>query len=212
MPAPREIDLVLTGGEFVVLLGPSGAGKTTTLNLIGWLDRPTGGRLVPAGNQVYGEGVHLSESSLDALRRRHIGFVFSDFYLLPTLTIAENVALPLLFAGRKDPQRVRELCERVGVKGKLKALPSALDGGEMQRVAIARALVNEPKLLLADEPTGRLERKSRDAIVGIFKELKQDGVAIVLATHDLELAARCDRLVELRDGSCVPSSWNQRRQ
>ena len=119
------------------------------------------------------------------------------------MLLAENVALPLLFAGRKDAQRVRELCERVGLAGKLRSLPASLDEGEMQRVAIARSLINEPKLLLADEPTGRLERKSRDAILGIFEELKQDGLAIVIATHDLEQAAQCDQVVELSDGRRV---------
>ena len=197
--ALANFDLTVQPGEMVGIVGRSGSGKTTFLNQAGCLDRPTRGAVIIAGTDV----TTLSESELVAFRRDHIGFIFQLFYLLPTLTVGENVALPLLFAGRKDPQRVRELCERVGLSGKLRSLPASLDGGEMQRVAIARSLINEPRLLLADEPTGRLERKSRDAILGIFEELKQDGLAIVVATHDLEQAARCDRVVELKDGRRV---------
>ena len=194
-----DFSLTVQPGEMVGIVGRSGSGKTTFLNQAGCLDRPTRGAVIIAGTDV----TTLSESELVAFRRDHIGFIFQLFYLLPTLTVGENVALPLLFAGRKDPQRVRELCERVGLSGKLRSLPASLDGGEMQRVAIARALINEPKLLLADEPTGRLERKSRDAILGIFEELKQDGLAIVVATHDLEQADCCDLVVELSDGRRV---------
>ena len=195
-----DFSLTVQPGEMVGIVGRSGSGKTTFLNQVGCLDRPTRGAVIIAGTDV----TTLSESELVAFRRDHIGFIFQLFYLLPTLTVGENVALPLLFAGRKDPQRVRELCGRVGLSGKLRSLPASLDGGEMQRVAIARALINDPRLLLADEPTGRLERKSRDAILGIFEELKQDGLAIVIATHDLEQADRCDLVIELRDGRRVP--------
>ena len=197
--ALADFDLALLPGEMVGIVGRSGSGKTTFLNQAGCLDRPTRGSVIITGTDV----TALPEPQLVSFRRDHIGFIFQLFYLLPTLTVGENVALPLLFAGRKDPQRVNELCERVGLASKLRSLPASLDGGEMQRVAIARALINRPKLLLADEPTGRLERKSRDAILGIFEELRQDGLAIVLATHDLEQAARCDRVAELRDGRRV---------
>ncbi len=197
--ALADFNLTVQPGEMVGIVGRSGSGKTTFLNQAGCLDRPTRGSVIITGTDI----TALPEPQLVSFRRDYIGFIFQLFYLLPTLTVAENVALPLLFASRKDPQRVEELCERVGLSGKLRALPTSLDGGEMQRVAIARALVNDPKLLLADEPTGRLERKSRDAILGIFEELKQDGLAIVVATHDLEQADRCDRVVELRDGKRV---------
>ena len=197
--ALADFNLTIEPGEMTGIVGRSGSGKTTFLNQAGCLDRPTSGTVMIAGTDV----TDLLESQLVTFRRDHIGFIFQLFYLLPTLTVAENVALPLLFAGRKDAQRVRELCERVGLAGKLRALPASLDGGEMQRVAIARSLINEPKLLLADEPTGRLEHKSRDAILGIFEELKQDGLAIAIATHDLEQAAQCDQVVELSDGRRV---------
>lgn len=198
--ALANFDLTVQPGEMVGIVGRSGSGKTTFLNQVGCLDRPTSGVVIIAGTDV----TVLPEPDLVTFRRDYIGFIFQLFYLLPTLTVAENVALPLLFAGRKDPQQVRELCERVGLAGKLRSLPASLDGGEMQRVAIARALINEPKLLLADEPTGRLERESRDAILDIFEELKQDGLAILIATHDLEQAERCERVVELKDGRRVP--------
>jgi len=197
--ALADFNLTVQPGEMVGIVGRSGSGKTTLLNQAGCLDRPTRGSVIITGTDV----TALPEPQLVYFRRNHIGFIFQLFYLLPTLTVAENVALPLLFAGRRDPQRVRELCERVSLSGKLRSLPASLDGGEMQRVAIARALINDPKLLLADEPTGRLERKSRDAILGIFEELKQDGLAILVATHDLEQADRCDRVIELSDGRRV---------
>ena len=198
--ALADFNLTVQPGEVVGIVGRSGSGKTTFLNQAGCLDRPTRGAVIITGTDI----TALPEPQLVSFRRDHIGFIFQLFYLLPTLTVAENVALPLLFASRRDPQRVEQSCERVGLSDKLRSLPAKLDGGEMQRVAIARALINEPKLLLADEPTGRLERKSRDAILGIFEELKQDGLAIVVATHDLEQAERCDRVVELKDGRRVP--------
>ncbi len=189
--------LAIEPGEMVAIVGRSGSGKTTFLNQVGCLDRPTKGKIIIGGTDV----TALPERDLIAFRRDEIGFIFQLFYLLPTLTVAENVALPALFARRKDPRRVKELCEQVGLADRLHALPGTLDGGEMQRVAIARALVNRPRLLLADEPTGRLERRSRDVILGIFDELKQDGLGVIVATHDLEQAGRCDRQIELRDGT-----------
>jgi len=197
--ALRDFSLSVAPGEMISLVGRSGSGKTTLLNLIGCLDRPTRGEVIVSGTDV----AQLPEADLVAFRRDHIGFIFQLFYLLPTLTVAENVAMPLLFARRNDPARVDEVCERVGLTGKLGDLPGTLDGGDMQRVAIARALVNEPALLLADEPTGRLERSSRDEILAIFDDLRDGGLAIVMATHDLEQAERCDRIVELRDGMAV---------
>lgn len=197
--ALRDFSLSVTPGEMIGLVGRSGSGKTTLLNLIGCLDRPTRGEVIVSGTDV----AQLPEADLVAFRRDHIGFIFQLFYLLPTLTVAENVAMPLLFARRNDPARVDEVCERVGLTGKLGDLPGVLDGGDMQRVAIARALVNEPALLLADEPTGRLERSSRDEILAIFDDLRDGGLAIIMATHDLEQAERCDRIVELRDGMAV---------
>ncbi|MGD9496001.1 MAG: ABC transporter ATP-binding protein [Armatimonadota bacterium] len=197
--ALADFSLTVQPGEMVGIVGRSGSGKTTLLNQIGCLDRPTRGRVVIAGTDV----TELPEHALARFRREHIGFIFQLFYLLPTLSVAENVGLPLLFARRHDPARVRLICERVGLVDRMGALPGSLDGGDMQRVAIARALINDPDLLLADEPTGRLERCARDEVLGLFDALRADGLAIVLATHDLEQAARCDRVIELRDGRIV---------
>jgi putative ABC transport system ATP-binding protein len=203
VPALKGIDLALKQGELAVLLGPSGAGKTTTLNLAGCLDRPNGGALELAGQCVYGDGVSLSEGRLDALRREHVGFVFSDFHLLPTLTATENVRVPLLWQDRRHPQRARELLKRVGLGHRLTHRPAELSGGEMQRVAIARALVNEPALLLADEPTGNLDTRTRDEIMGLLTALSRDGVTILLATHDAELTRFAETVLRIDDGLLV---------
>ena len=197
--ALADFGMSVAPGEMVGIVGRSGSGKTTLLNQLGCLDRPTGGRVVIAGTDV----TALPDRDLVAFRRDHIGFIFQLFYLLPTLSVAENVGLPMVFARRHDPARVRQVCERVGLGGRLGSLPGSLDGGDMQRVAIARALINDPALLLADEPTGRLERRARDEILAIFDDLRADGLAIVMATHDLEQAAHCDRVIELRDGRRV---------
>jgi putative ABC transport system ATP-binding protein len=198
------VSLALRPGEIVSVVGRSGSGKTTLLNQIGCLDKPTKGSLKIAGIEV----TTLAEQELVRFRRDHIGFIFQLFYLIPTLTVEENIGLPLVFARRKDPGRVQELLERVGLIKARRALPRQLDGGDMQRVAIARSLVNRPKILLADEPTGRLERKSRQAVVDIFRELARDGLGIIMATHDLELARVGDRIVELSDGRIVKGRVN----
>jgi len=194
--ALADFDLEVMPGEMVGIVGRSGSGKTTFLNQAGCLDRPTRGTVTIAGVDV----TELPEEELVGFRRDHIGFIFQLFYLLPTRTVAENVGLPLLFARAESADRVREVCAQVGLEDKLGVLPGNLDGGDMQRVAIARALVNRPELLLADEPTGRLERASRDAVLEIFESLRTDGLAIIMATHDLEQAAHCERVIELRDG------------
>lgn len=199
--ALKGIDLQIDEAEFVCLLGPSGAGKTTTLNLIGLLDVPTSGRLQALGHQISQNGTRLNEGTRDRLRRENIGFIFSEFFLVPTLTATENVAMPLLWSGKSDLAYARQLLERVGLGRRLTHRPAELSGGEMQRVAIARALVNRPRLLLADEPTGNLDTKTRDDIFELFRELnRQDRLTILLATHDHELAERVDRVIRLDDG------------
>jgi putative ABC transport system ATP-binding protein len=193
------LNLTLSPGEMISVVGRSGSGKTTLLNQVGCLDTPSRGSLKIAGTEV----TALKERELVRFRRDHIGFIFQLFYLIPTLTVEENIRLPLVFARRSDEGRVQELIERVGLGKSRRALPKQLDGGDMQRVAIARALVNRPKMLLADEPTGRLEKKSRGAVLAIFRELAKDGLGILMATHDPELAREADRTIELSDGRTI---------
>ena len=199
--ALKSVSFELARGEFAVLLGPSGAGKTTTLNLLGCLDRPTAGQLSVAGVQVFGDGQSLGERELDRTRREHIGFVFTEFFLMPTLTAIENVELPLLWSGRRDRDRAIALLEAVGLGHRLTHRPMELSGGEMQRVAIARALVNEPELLLADEPTGNLDTKTRDQILSLLADINTErGLTVLLATHDGELASCVPRVIPITDG------------
>jgi len=193
------VNLSLAPAEIVSVVGRSGSGKTTLLNLLGCLDRPTQGSLVIDGAEVSGR----SEPELVRFRRDRIGFIFQLFHLIPTLTVEENVRLPLIFARRRDDGRVAELLEQVGLAGQRRALPGQLDGGAMQRVAIARALVNRPRILLADEPTGRLEHSARDSILGIFRSLARAGLGIIIATHDQALAAQAHRTLELSDGAVI---------
>ncbi|HSV75160.1 MAG TPA: ABC transporter ATP-binding protein [Chthonomonadales bacterium] len=190
------VSLTVHEGEIVAVVGRSGSGKTTLLNQVGCLDSPTSGTIRICGAEVTG----MPERALAVFRRDHIGFIFQLFYLIPTLTAVENVELPMVFARERDRRRrALETLERVGMQ-RVHALPQELDGGDMQRVAIARALVRRPRLLLADEPTGRLEERSRAAIMGLFRGLRDDGLGIVLVTHDPSLAAETDRVLELEDG------------
>jgi putative ABC transport system ATP-binding protein len=183
-------------GEFVAVVGPSGAGKTTLLNLIGCLDVPTSGTLRVGGQDVAG----LSERALTRLRREQVGFVFQHFGLVPTLTVAENVALPALFARRKVTKRVDDLLRTVGLEARRGHRPHELSGGEMQRVAIARALVNEPSLILADEPTGNLDSRTGDSVIALFQRLHAEGLTVVVITHNAPLAAAAQRQLVLSDG------------
>jgi len=199
--ALRDISADFRQGQFYCVLGPSGAGKTTLLNLLGGMDVPTSGNLAIAGSTVMDAGrVRLSEGARDKLRRENIGFIFTEFFLMPTLTAVENVQMPLLWSGKEDRKYAVELLERVGLGHRLTHRPTEMSGGEMQRVAIARALINRPRLLLADEPTGNVDTKTRDSIFELFRELNGEGLAIVLATHDRELATRIDHVMHLREG------------
>jgi len=198
--ALKGIDLGIQPGEFVGIVGHSGAGKTTLLNLVGLMDRPTEGRLTVLGYDVARRGVRL-----DALRRRNIGFVFQEFYLMPSLTALENVLLPRMWGGGNGLKgRARELLERVGLAHRMTHRPGELSGGEMQRVAVARSLVNNPRLLLADEPTGNLDTKTRDDIFYLLADLNRgSGLTVVVATHDLGLESRFSRVIRLEDGNVV---------
>jgi len=195
------VDITIRKGEIVSILGPSGSGKTTLINVLSCLDAPTGGTL-----RVGTEAVeNMSEEELVEVRRGLLGFVFQQFSLLPTLTVRENVELPLLFLGLKtDAARTREILEAVGLTDRADHLPQELSGGQMQRVAIARALMVKPKILVADEPTGNLDRKTGESIIALFKRLAaEEGLAILLTTHNTAFAAEADRSIRLEDGRIV---------
>ena len=196
------VSLTVAAGEFVAIVGASGSGKTTLLELIGGVDRPSEGTVTIDGQAVQ----DLRDAQLTTLRRHTIGFVFQQFFLLPTLTAAENVALPAMFAGRRSAQaRARELLAKVGLRGREEHLPSQLSGGQMQRVAISRAWINDPKILLADEPTGSLDSHAALGIFETLRELNRAGLTVIVVTHNAELAALSDRVIHLRDGRIVPA-------
>jgi len=196
--AVSDLALSVAPGEFVAIVGPSGSGKTTLLNLIGCVDKPDSGTLRIDGEETSG----LNEAGLTKIRARKIGFVFQQFFLLPTLTALENVQLPAVFQRNGDcAERAAQLLERVGLSQRIHHVPQELSGGEMQRVAIARALINEPKILLADEPTGNLDSHNAEAILKIFRELNASGLTVLIVTHNTELAASANRVIVLRDGS-----------
>jgi len=195
--ALKDVSLNITDGEFAAIVGPSGSGKTTLLNLVGCLDTPTRGSLRLNGVEVNG----LKEKDLVKLRRENIGFVFQQFFLLPTLTVRENIELPLLFSRRNGCRNhIDEIIEAVGLKARAEHLPSQLSGGEMQRVAIGRALINEPKIILADEPTGNLDSATAVKIFQLFQDLNSQGLTLIIVTHNLELAKSAHRVIQLRDG------------
>jgi putative ABC transport system ATP-binding protein len=194
--AVKDLDLVVSRGEFISLMGPSGCGKTTLLNLFGCIDAPTGGSL-----HVFGEDVAaMGERRRAELRLRRIGFIFQRFYLLPMLTAIENVELPMIEAGyarRERSERARSLLERVGLAHRQRHRPHQLSGGEMQRVAIARALANQPELIIADEPTGELDRKTGASILALIKDLQAGGLTVVMATHDPHAAELGHRVIHM---------------
>jgi putative ABC transport system ATP-binding protein len=190
------VSFEVQAGEFVAVVGPSGSGKTTLLNLLGCLDVPTSGSLSIEGQETRS----LPERALTRLRRERIGFVFQHFGLVPTLTVAENVALPAVFAHRRAGKRVDDLLRRVGLEHRRDHRPSQLSGGEMQRVAVARALVNSPHLLLADEPTGNLDTATGASVIELLRELHRDGLTVIVVTHNDALASRAERRLHMADG------------
>lgn len=195
------VDIEIRKGEIVAILGPSGSGKTTLLNVLSCLDAPTGGTLRVAGREVNG----LSEDQLVEVRRGVVAFVFQNFSLLPTLTVAENVELPLTFLGLKpDPAQTRAILAAVGLTERATHLPRELSGGQMQRVAIARALITAPQILVADEPTGNLDKATGEAMIALFKQLaSEQGLAILLTTHNQAFGAEADRVIIIEDGRLV---------
>lgn len=199
VPVLKDISLSVDEGEYVAIMGPSGSGKTTLMNIIGCLDLPTTGTYSLAGESVIGS----SEAKLSEIRLNLIGFVFQSFHLLPRQSAADNVALPLLYAG--VPKKVRReravrALERVGLGDRVDFKPNQLSGGQCQRVAIARAIVNNPKILLADEPTGALDSQSGQQIMALFQTLNDEGVTVVMITHDSDVANHAKRILHIRDG------------
>jgi len=195
------VDFNIKESEVVSIVGPSGSGKTTLMNLISCLDGASSGSLKINNTDV----ISLSETELIKIRRENIGFVFQRFYLIPTLTVRENVELAILFAKKKiNPEKISDLLREVNLNEKQRIQVKFLSGGDKQRVGIARALVNEPKLIIADEPTGKLEARVGVQILELFKRLAEKGFAVFIATHDLDLAQATQRVIHLQDGKIVP--------
>lgn len=197
--ALKSVSLTINKGEFVALMGPSGSGKSTLMNILGCLDTPTKGTYILNGNQVS----EMSDSELAEIRNKEIGFVFQTFNLLPRSSSLENVALPLVYAGigrdeRED--RAQKTLESVGLGNRIHHKPNELSGGQRQRVAVARALVNNPSIILADEPTGNLDTKTSVEIMGLLEEIHSKGNTIILVTHEEDIAQHAHRIVRMRDG------------
>jgi ABC-type lipoprotein export system ATPase subunit len=203
VPVLNNIDMVVSSGEFIGIMGPSGSGKSTLLNLLGLLDRPTGGHYYLDGEEV----AQLSDAALAARRNARIGFIFQSFNLFPHLTVAQNIEVPMVYAEmhlRARHDRARELADAVGLGHRLKHRPSELSGGECQRIAIARALANRPSFLLADEPTGNLDDHTGSEIMAMLSALhREQGVTLLMVTHNPELQLFFDRTIRMRDGRIV---------
>lgn len=199
VPVLKDINLSVEEGEYVAIMGPSGSGKTTLMNIIGCLDHPTSGEYVLDGKSVLG----LKDNALSDVRLNSIGFVFQTFQLMPRETALENVCLPLSYAGVKKAERkerAMKALERVGLKERALFKPTQLSGGQKQRVAIARAMINNPKILLADEPTGALDHKSGEQVMRLFKKLNEEGVTIIMITHDPKIAENAKKVYYIIDG------------
>lgn len=198
--ALRSVDLHIREGEFVAIMGPSGSGKSTFMNVLGCLDRPSSGKYVLSGQDVS----TLSDDQLADLRCRFIGFVFQSFYLLPRTAAIKNVEMPLEYAGAKNrTERAKAALDRVGLAQRIHHRPNELSGGQQQRVAIARAIVNDPVMILADEPTGNLDSHVSEEIMALFQEINDQGKTIIIVTHEEDIARHCKRLVRFRDGRIV---------
>ena len=207
----NHVNVRIKEGEFVAIMGPSGSGKSTLMNIIGCLDQATSGTYLFDGEDIS----NVEDSQLSHLRNSSIGFVFQQFQLLPRLTALKNVELPLIYAGIGKKERLMrstQALEKLGLGDRMNHLPNALSGGQKQRVAIARAIVNQPKLILADEPTGALDTKTSISIMEQFKQLNQEGTTIVVVTHESEIAEYADRTIFVRDGEIVSDPFMARGQ
>ncbi len=208
-PVLKEVNLRMDPGDYIAIMGPSGSGKSTFMNILGCLDQPSSGDYILNGQHV----ATMDKSALAKVRNRTIGFVFQGFNLLSRTSLLDNVALPLVYAGVDKPTRharAKRLLERVGLGQYLRSLPNQISGGQQQRVAIARALVNEPRLILADEPTGNLDSKTSQEIMALFDELNQEGISIVLVTHETDIAEHAKRQIHFLDGSIVSDTANKK--
>ncbi len=208
--AVDDVSLTIRRGEFVSFIGPSGSGKTTLINILGCLDNATAGSLKIGGRTVFSEDICLSETALTRIRREVFGYIFQKFYLVPTLTVRENVLLPFAFF-RKAEARTNpmEILAFLGLDRRIDHRPAELSGGEMQRVAIARALVNKPEILLADEPTGNLDSRTSDEIMTIFKDLNdKKHISIVMVTHEMDIGMCAKRRIHMKDGLIVREEVN----
>lgn len=203
------LTLSVSPGEFTAIMGPSGSGKSTLMNILGCLDRPNSGSYMLDGQEV----ATLNDDQLAITRNKKIGFVFQSFNLLPRMSTLENVALPMVYAGVEKKVRLaraREVLTMVGLEARMNHQPNELSGGQRQRVAIARALVNDPTIIMADEPTGNLDTKSGDEVMAIFSELNSHGRTIILVTHEPEIADYAGRVVHVRDGLIERDEWKVR--
>ena len=202
VPVLHDITLSVSEGEYVAIMGPSGSGKSTLMNIIGCLDKQSRGSFNFDGTDI----MTASDKKLSEIRNRKIGFVFQNFNLLPRQSALENVELPLLYAGvskKERRKRAKEALRKVGLENRMMFKPTQLSGGQKQRVAIARAIVNNPRLLLADEPTGALDTASGEQVMELFEELNKDGVTILMITHEHDIAKRAKRIMYIRDGQLL---------
>ncbi|CAM8411510.1 SalX ABC-type antimicrobial peptide transport system, ATPase component [Candidatus Methylopumilus planktonicus] len=210
-PVLKDVNLTIDDGDYVAIMGPSGSGKSTFMNILGCLDRPTKGEYILDGHSVKS----LSSNELAKLRNKTIGFVFQGFNLLARSTLVENVSLPLVYAEDQKELRTKiakNILERMGLGNYFDSKPSQISGGQQQRVAIARALVNQPRIILADEPTGNLDSKTSDEIMKIFDELNQIGNTIIIVTHENDIAEHASRQVRFLDGKIVEDSCNKKEK
>ena len=201
-PALKGVNLTIERGEYVAIMGPSGSGKSTFMNLLGCLDQPSDGDYFLVGRNV----AHLSSDDLAILRNRTIGFVFQGFNLLPRMSLEDNVGLPLVYSHIEREARreqARQMLAKVGLDGYAQSLPARISGGQQQRVAIARALINSPSLILADEPTGNLDSHTSEEIMSLFGQLNDEGITVILVTHEADIAAHAKRQVRFLDGHIV---------
>jgi len=208
-PVLKDVNLTIAQGEYVAIMGPSGSGKSTFMNILGCLDQPTSGEYVLDGHAV----AHLSTNALAKLRNQTIGFVFQGFNLLSRSSLLDNVALPLVYASKDKAERyikAQKMLEKVGLGIYLQSRPNQISGGQQQRVAIARALVNSPSLILADEPTGNLDSKTSDEIMALFDALNQEGITVVIVTHENDVADHAKRQVRFLDGKVIQDTSSKK--